>query len=329
MTIPILLVEVDPSSRPKSIPTDSNGDIILPTRTALATLPELFPSRHNELGFRRPVGLYNTSVSVIITRTVEVVDCLHALSETGAAHTDSRSKARDALLDAQEGLIHGLAQHVEDCRNVLKGFTGHDDRAFRKALNKPPLMHYSQATKRYRSHIGKVVNRIKHGQGRLTLLTGRRREHYIPAYFVAVGLRDGAVGPDPDIHGQGRAAFSFAHDLRFHLCHVLLISSHLARAIEQLTGIIGTDEFESGETTTGDSSLTKVAASVMDLSDTFFPHEYFEAVPILRFVRGHDERRQLVAGFEVFNGVPPGAGETFEMTLEMYANGSTRAWKLP
>ena len=113
---------------------------------------------------------------------------------------------------------------------------------------------------------------------------------------------------------------SHSHTICAFICATFFSYPHIsARAIEQLTGIIGTDEIESGETTTGDSSLTKVAASVMDLSDTFFPHEYFEAVPILRFEHGHDERRQLVAGFEVFNGVPPGAGETFEMTLEMYA----------
>ena len=55
-------------------------------------------------------------------------------------------------------------------------------------------------------------------------------------YFVTVGLLGGGIGPDPDIHPR-ITAFSFNRDLRFHLCHFLLTSAHLAQAVEGLSGV--------------------------------------------------------------------------------------------
>ena len=299
-----------------SVGSDANGSIVLPATAALAALPDRFPSRHGELGLRHPLGAYNTSVAVIRKRVVEVIRRLETVV-TGAFRTASEES--DALLDSQEALLHGLMQHMDDCLNILRGFTA-DRRAFAKSGS---VKGYRRAIEQYRSHVGKVVGRVKHQQGRLTLLTVRCAEIRIAGYFVAVGLPEGSVGPDPDIHRQGLTAFSFNRDLRFHLCHVLLMSSHLAQAIERLTGIRAAD------LATGDGQLTDVVLDVTDLPDAYFPDEYWKAVPRLRFERRRDAPRRLVVDFVSFTGWPALAGETFEARLQMYGDGSTRKWKLP
>ena len=58
-------------------------------------------------------------------------------------------------------------EHMDDYINILRGFTV-NSRDFDKSHC---VKIYRQAVDQYRSHIGKVVGRLKHQQGRLTLLT--------------------------------------------------------------------------------------------------------------------------------------------------------------
>ena len=88
-------------------------------------------------------------------------------------------------------------------------------------------------------------------------------------------------------------AFSFNRDLRFHLCHVLLTSDHLAQAIEGLTGA-GPVEVEPVN-----NPLTDLVIGAIGLPETYFPDEYEEPRPILRLETAQDASHQLVADFRV------------------------------
>ena len=208
---------------------------------------------------------------------------------------------------------------MDDCINILRGLTV-DSRVFGKNRY---VRVYRRAVDQYRSHIGKVVGRIKHQQGRLTLLTVRHGASSFAGYFVAVGLADGGVGPDPDIHRLGWTAFSFNRDLRFHLCHVLLTSAHLAQAVEGLTGT-GPVEVEPAN-----DPLTGSILGAIRLPETYFPDEYEKARPILRFETGHDGSQRLVVDFVSSKGWRPFARQAFEIKLTTHGDGSTRSWKIP
>ena len=209
-------------------------------------------------------------------------------------------------------------QHMDDCINILRGFTV-DRRDFDKTRH---VKVYRRAVDQYRSHIGKVAGRIKHRQGRLTLLTARLGASSFAGYFVAVGLADGGVGPDPDIHKHGLTAFSFNRDLRFHLCHVLLTSACLAQAVEGLTGA----RLKSNPSMT---QLTDSLSGVIGLPETYFPDEYEEARPILRFATGQDASHQLVADFVSSEGWRPSARHNLRLTLRTQGMGVRGAGKYP
>ena len=103
--------------------SDANGNVVLPARAVLAGLPEQLPSRHGELGLRHPLGTYNTSVAVVAKRVTRVISLLRTVvPEMGSGHTESPEQV-DALLESQEALLQGLMQHMDDCINILKGFT--------------------------------------------------------------------------------------------------------------------------------------------------------------------------------------------------------------
>ena len=304
---------------PVVVRSDANGNVVLPARAVLAGLPKQLPSRHRELGLRHPLGTYNTSVAVVAKRVTRVVNLLRTVvPETGPGHTESPEQA-EALLESHEALLQGLMQHMDDCINILRGLTV-DRRDFDKSRH---VKVYRRAVDQYRSHIGKVAGRIKHRQGRLTLLTARLGARSFAGYFVAVGLAEGGVGPDPDIHKHGWTAFSFNRDLRFHLCHVFLTSARLARAVEGLTGASPVDAEPVHD------ALTDSVVGVIGLPETYFPDEYEEPRPVLRFETGQDASHQLVADFVLSKGWRPFAGQGFQLKLATHGDGSTRSWKVP
>ena len=301
--------------------TDGNGNFVLPATAVLSDLSEQLVSRHRDLGLRHPLGVFNTSTAVVAKRVDRVLSLLRVVvSEEDSGHPGSPEEHVYELLESQEALLHGLMQHMDDCINILRGFTV-DKRAFNKNHH---VKAYRRVVQEYRDHIGKVVCRIKHQQGRLCLLTVRMGSSSFAGYFVAVGLADGSVGPDPNIHKDGLTAFSFNRDLRYHLCHVLLASGHLARAVEGLTGGGSSEVTPAGEPGTTDSVL-----SVSDLAETYFPDEYKKPRPVLRLETPQNRMRRLVVEFVSSKTWRPFAGPRFKITLRASTDGSTRSWKVP
>ena len=287
--------------------SDANGNVVLPATAVLSALPEQLSSRHGELGLRHPLGIYNTSVARVAERFSRVTKVLSTARQRG-----------NELLDLQESLLKGLMEHMDDCVNILRGFTV-DSRDFDKNRH---VRVYRRAVDEYRAHIGKVVGRLKHQQGRLTLMTVQLETSSFAGYFVTVGLLGGGIGPDPDIHPH-ITAFSFNWDLRFHLCHFLLTSAHLAQAVEGLSGV-GPIEVDPVK-----GELTDSMTSVMALRETYFPDEYRKKRPVLGLKAEPGGARQLVVDFVSSVGWQPLAGQTMQVTLTTRGDGVTRAWKIP
>ena len=301
--------------------TDGNGNFVLPARAVLSSLSEQLMSRHHDLGLRHPLGVYNTSIAVVTKRVDRVLSLLRVVvPEADSSDAGSPEEHVNELLESQEALLHGLMQHMDDCINILRGFTV-DKRDFKKNHY---VKAYHLAVEEYRNHIGKVVGRIKHQQGRLCLLIAELKSISFTGYFVSVGLADGSVGPDPDIHKDGNTAFSFNRDLRYHICHVLLASGHLARAVDGLTGGGSSEVTPAGEPGTTDSVL-----SVSDLAETYFPDEYKKPRPVFRLETPQDCTRRLVVEFVSSKTWRLFTGPRFKITLRATADGSTRSWKAP
>jgi len=301
------------------LPTDDANNFTLPATRVLEQIPPGHTSRHDSLGLRHPLGLYNSSVATLSQRLTRATRLLALVINPEAASADVVQADKEDLLDAYEALLHALMHHMEDCVGVMKGFT-RDDAAFAK---ENAVKKYGQAVRQYRSHMGKVVNRIKHAQGRLRLLTVRLGPSQFGGYFVDRGLPGGGVGPDPDIHKGGLTAFSFNRDLRYHVCQIVFTSEELAVAIERLTGVSRNGAPPARQ------PLGSAVADVASLPETYFPDEYEKPRPVLRFEGGAPSGRQLVVGFESSDGGRPFAGRTFQVHLERRGNGATRSWKVP
>jgi hypothetical protein len=243
------------------------------------------------------------------------------LKEASAGAPGQPLPHADELLEVYEALLHAFMHHMEECLGILKCVTP-DDETFK---NHKKVSAYQESVREYRAHIGKVVNRIKHQQARLRLLTVRLGEMAFGGYFVERGLEGGAVGPDPDIHKGGLTAFSFNRDLRYHLCNVILTSEQQRLAIEGISGM--TSQRTGVEVRP--QALSDGVWQVASLGETYFPDEYEKPRPILMFEQSSPEGFWLVVGLTRVAGWQPFAGRTFQVSLHLCGDGATRVWKLP
>ncbi len=299
---------------------DVRGNYHLPASVALGQVPASAYSRHHSLGLRSAVGAYNTSVATVAQRLARTTRALDSVVSPPSAAPQGKQSDKDELLDSYESLLHALMHHVEDCVGVLKGFT-RDDVTFAKH---PSIKAYGKSVRAYRSHIGLVVNRIKHQQGRLRLMTVRMGGTRFGGYFVERGLPDGGVGPDPDIHETGLTAFSFNRDLKFHLCSVIVTSQALGLAIARVTGA------QEGDVPNRGQPLGTCLRDVINLPETYFPDEYEKPRPFFELESDSGGGSQLRVGFAPpDDSWRPFAGRQFQVTLELRGDGATRSWKVP
>src|SRR5579862_1803056 len=199
---------------------------------ALAALSDSIPLFHDKHGSRHPVAIYNTSLSSVGRRLLRMVE--HLSDRKGMlSHLATNSPQWSTeLIERHDALLDALMEHTEDCDNILVSF-------FESAevCKKHPLVRtYSIAIKKYRKHIGHIVNEIKHKQGRIRLVFLSESSAVCPGYFIEGLDHKGIVGPSPWIHKEGATAFSFNRDLRYHVCNVLEMSRHLATCVWALSG---------------------------------------------------------------------------------------------
>lgn len=121
------------------------------------------------------------------------------------------------MIERYDTFLDALMEHTEDCENVLRCFFENESQ-YKISTH---VRNYLGATRKYRKHIGLVVNRIKHNQGRVRLVFLAPDAVLIPGYYVEGLDSNGAVGPSIWIHKDGATAFSFHRDLRYHIAEPL------------------------------------------------------------------------------------------------------------
>ena len=232
-----------------------------------------------------------------------------------------RGRAWDAaLLERQSKLLYALAEHLDDCENVLRCFLGPG-----KKKDDETMRAYKKAVDGYRERVDKCVNQVKHNQGRLRSIAFVSAKAAHLGYFVEGADKEGRIGPVHRIHRGGNTAFSFSRDLRYHLWGVYMVSEHLAEAIESVTK----DKESAPIALKFDvDRIVRIAESVSQLPMVFFPQEVSQPVPTVRLEGQESGQTTLVLAMPdpdaSVGSVPPGS----RIILTYRGDGATTQYRL-
>jgi hypothetical protein len=304
----------------------------------LASVPAC-ATYHVEWGLRQPLGTYNVSLEALPRRFNAVLDSLETLRRFPERIGPELPGATTRLLDAHRALLYAMMEHVEDCDNIAKSFFPKD----RAAGKEKPLKDFRAAVRPFRDPLGKIVNAMKHRQGRLGLCEAHNSMARIFGYCVQTAIGPDVIGPDEEIHGStgpGKlAAISFNHDLRWQYLTVFAVGRQLATFVEEVIGENREGSQDAGERGAWVASF-EVAKRIGSLPGFVYPHEARGAVPFVAIreqagVGGSDAQsgqRMILTGRS--NGVRhltlgqiPGG--PFTISFNYHGDGVTRSFKVP
>lgn len=135
---------------------------VAPRATSALEAAKDFPTFQSRLKLRHPLAVYNISISQVVGRFSATLKSYKRLSLPFST-SNEHEEMNTVFLDSLDALLDSLIEHVDDCNNVIRCF-------FESESNPKYKKTYSQfksSIRPYRDHIGKVVNKIKHDQGRL------------------------------------------------------------------------------------------------------------------------------------------------------------------
>ena len=244
--------------------------------------------RKSSSKLRHPLGIYNVSLGGILDSFQLVLDNLEEILTISPdpSDVDYANQWESLLLVPHDRLLRLLADHIDDCFCVLMCF-------FESKQKYESDSHVNQFKKNmkcaYVNHTLKVVNHLKHHQGRLRFIVFICDNLVIPGYFVEGAYPRGVLGPAPQIHEKykGRyTAFSFFRDIRYHFVGLYEVSSYLAQTLQNL---LGTD-WISGPIDNGlNEKIVGLSKRIEELPIKFFPDEVSMFVPIVKiFSRQND-----------------------------------------
>lgn len=187
---------------------------------------------HAEYGLRHPAAAYAISVERVWPAFLGSLDLAEQVAASRSFGDPTNNLWHGPLLEAHERLLYSLFEHLEDCESILQCCL---PKATHFGRN-PSARTYRQAISTYRARIGRIVNTIKHRQGRLRPVVFFGPKYASLGYFVEGVLPNGAIGPDPRVHASTSQAFSFALDLRLHYFMIFLASRALNVAVEEICG---------------------------------------------------------------------------------------------
>lgn len=145
---------------PRQVIKRSSSDIGGVVPRALAVLSSRFtsPKYHHDKGLRAPFGIYAVSIDNVIDAFERVPPNLDKALKSDLTFDNLAFGWDDDLLGSIQRLLYSLMEHFDDCESILKGFL----RPGVKHSRVKEIRNYESAISKYRTHIGKVVNHIKH-----------------------------------------------------------------------------------------------------------------------------------------------------------------------
>lgn len=180
--------------------------------------------RHDEQLLRHPADAFMVVFRDLLESGIQTCrdrQVALATSADAAQANDVDLRLRRSL----RGLHTCLADYINACRTIILATSAHAaatkaGRSFRAATNP------------YYDHVLTIDNFIKHQQRTLRTVYARWSEGQIIGYQVEGVLHAGTVGAEPKIHRYPGTAFSLNRSLKFHACHIYLMSAALQTTLK-------------------------------------------------------------------------------------------------
>lgn len=280
------------------------------------------PLHHLEYKLRHPFGIYNVSLGNIFAAFENLLLALAYASEQDIQSNKSASKWSEDLLSSLEKLLYSLMEHMDDCENIIKCFFP----VGTKLNQESSVRDYQSSVNSYRTHIGKVVNHLKHNQGRLRSF-GMIIDN-VPhlGYFVEGLSEDGSLGPAPHIHSGSSTAFSYARDIRFHMYHLYYVSAKLSDTISAIS-IPDKDKIihQIGDNST---SLEKILYKITQLPMVVFPDEIKKDFPLISIENMQEVKKFIATMKKHPYGISTALPRTLFLTI-FKGDGVSRSFRMP
>lgn len=258
--------------------TEIDGSLLPAALCTISAIPPeyLHHERHQLL---HPQSAYGTSIRLLTAQWTKTLDDLSTLRTRYFANQDDMFLMDVAA--SYSALLHKLNEHFDACYSVLRSLSP-------TAETKPGVSHsqhlervkfvgwkqFRDATRTYReSHLGFIVNSLKHAQGELCPLYFHSSSEFRPGYFLRGLLPGGVRGPDPRLHRRGNTAISFSRDILIHLWWLYRTSDLLATAVASFLDAKYKFKLAPKPTTLPEARWSQVVQRCALLSPEFFPDE--------------------------------------------------------
>lgn len=286
----------------------------------LKSLPEGF-THHQDHTERHPFSIYSLSIQRVMQSFHAVLDEIDRIDTAlfdATGHLDYRL---NKLPDLQKELLAALQSHIDDCYRILKVIHPYNSEikekfveSWLKQAKHPAYQHFYNSIKDYRESFAPIVNKIKHNGGQLRSIMMYSSGRGIVARTVEKGIQtfpknvrivgyylegmqpNGRIGPDCEIHADGKTAISLNYDLRYHFANLYRVGHHLRNAIATTVRHfhrIKLPRAVAVNNTASQYDLESIAERVSKLPLLFFQNEFSKKTPDIKFYR-HSGNADLI-----------------------------------
>lgn len=232
------------------------------------------PTYHETYSVRPPLASYNVSLSQVVQRILVTLEVLEQTQNIRDFDGPGNKDWEIPLIEATDHMLDSLIEHIDDCGGILRSFfPSKNDSNYKKLLKE-----FKSAVAPYRDHIGKVVNYMKHNQGRIRSISFSWPGGSSLGYYVEGPTKGGGLGPVSIIHANESTAFSYNRDIPYHLCNLYAVSANLATILHSVDKrlVPGKKQTVSIDKPTALAQALETAAS---LPMIFFEDEVRKGVP--------------------------------------------------
>jgi len=276
------------------------------------------PIYHENYKVRHPFAAYNISLASVSSRIIRVLDALEDVQNKREFDSPKSQNWEVPLLEATDHMLDSLMEHMEDCSGIIRSFyPDAKNPEFKKALK-----NYNKSVAPYRDYIGKIVNYMKHNQGRLRTISFSWQQGSSLGYFVEGPLNSGGIGPVAGIHKNEATAFSFYRNIPFHLCNIYAVSRRLAVALHGIDNRLKSHKAK--KTSEQQSNLSIALQRASNLPNIYFEDEVNMGVPLIKF-SNNSIKIDCPSQKTKTKAIPGGA----KITVSYKGDGATRTYKVP
>jgi hypothetical protein len=260
---------------------------LLPTASAvLSSIPQEY-LHHQAHARRHPASAYGTSLKMIASHWIKVLEELHKLQMEYI--WQKKDERFPKVLDEYRQLLHRVHEHLDACQSTLRCLCrpeeGPDtplDVPFMNKAKAPGWNRFREVTKQYNDdNIGLLVNTLKHSQGELCGIYFWSPGDFRPGYFLRDVLPGGSLGPHRKLHSNGNTAFSFARDMLMHVWQIYRISEALCEAVTKFLRTRHSFNVQPDTTGTGSTEWESVVSACAMIRPEFFPDETTKPYPLV------------------------------------------------